>query len=70
MRVFIFESWDNYAGQHGVAIVVADSENEARELMGKKSIAQSWDIENKLWTLEHEIPCSSTEKDVIYSIYL
>jgi hypothetical protein len=70
MWVFIFESWDNYDGQHGVAVVTASSEKGARDLMGKKSKARSWDVENELWTLEAEIPSSSTVEAVCYSIYL
>jgi len=70
MFIYVFESWDNYDGQHGVAIVSAKSEDAARSLMGRASKVRDWSIENKLWSLEATIPSSAVKENIYYSIYL
>lgn len=70
MPIFVFESYDQYDGQLGVAVVAAESEEKARELMGRASHVHNWSIANFYWALEATIPSSVTEENIFYSVYL
>jgi hypothetical protein len=68
MFTFVFENYDQYGGQHGVAVVTARSENSAKGLMLVKSAAPFRDSD---WEVQASFPAVSDAKEEIhFSIYL